>query len=64
MTLKCPRCGRELEVVRSTAVIPPHTKPPRSGFLDNGAMEIDGEIIVVTLYKTCRLSGAEFRRVP
>ena len=63
MIISCPKCNRELEVERSAAVIPPHVKLPRAGLLDNEAMVIDGEPVVVTLLKMCRLSGAEFRRV-
>lgn len=63
MIISCPKCNRELEVARSAAVIPPHVKLPRVGLLDNEAMVIDGERVVVALLKMCRLSGAEFRRV-
>jgi hypothetical protein len=63
MTLTCPKCGSVLELVRSAASIPSHAMPPRSGYQNHKAVEIDGETVVVELRKLCRLSGAEFTRV-
>ena len=72
-TLKCPKCGSVLELNvhhrvaerRTDATqIPAHRMPPRLGHLDNVAMEIDGEMVVVVLQPLCPLSGAEFKKIP